>query len=278
MGIGEYIFYLVIAFSLILLLITGITLIRRGRASRQKNIVLLGIIDIFVCLSYFLIAFTEFWIYINIQMVFIQCLYLIFIKTTFYQKSNSIFRKLLIITISFGSVCIIFAIAIAAGVMEKATFERTIDVICTNIAIIPVFLWYSKSANTARQKLAEKNVEPWILARLRILSISAFIGAFIQISDFLRLDPSSNLGDPNNFIGLTVFYIQSTIAVICSLFQYFAWMMPQKLKSYFNRNHTNDEDIEKLKIMPDEEIFRQLKEDSTKEKQSNGVERGGGNI
>jgi hypothetical protein len=125
---------------------------------------------------------------------------------------------------------------------------------------MPVFLWYASEAYNARKKLIGKDVEPWILTRLRILSISSFIGAFVQISDFLRIYPAVGVADIGNSISLTIFYVQSSIAVACSVFQYFAWVMPSKLKSYFNRNYIKSNDSERINNLTEDEILKQMRE------------------
>jgi hypothetical protein len=263
MEMAQLLFYSIIGVSLILLLITGITLMARGKASHQINLTILGFIDILVFFSYILIAFTEFWLYINIQMVIIHVLSLIFIKQTFYHKTQSAFRAILIFILICGAVLIIIQIGVLTGDIIKNEVVWTIDVFCTNAIIMPVFFWYAISANNARKKLIGKNVEPWILGRLQIISISAFIGAFLQVSDFLRLNSMISLGDFANPLGFTVFYIQSTIAVICSICQYFAWIMPPKMKAFFNRNFQKDTDLEQLNHLSDEEILRQFRGDTS---------------
>jgi len=263
MTVGEIILYTIIALSLTLLIITGVSLIRRGKASNQYNLVILGINELLICISYILIAFTDFWIYINIQMVTLDVLYLIFIRKTFYQKRTLTFRLILINVLGLGAICIGIAIAHSLQLIEKNTIVRLIDTICTNGLIIPVFLWYFLSAKKARIRLKGMDVEPWILTRLKIIEISSLLGAFVQVSDFLRIYPAVDLADPNNIISVIIFYIQSTMAVVGAVLQYFAWMMPPKLKNRINKNYKKDADLDKIKKLSEDEILFRFKEDST---------------
>lgn len=151
------------------------------------------------------------------------------------------------------------ALLMKLSIMEVSFSTRLIGFISQNAANMPVFLWYSYHSYRAFKLLRNKQIEPWILTRMKMNSISAFVMAFVSIPDVFRLDPSVLYADPSNPISVFIFYSQGFIVMFFCVTQFLAWFMPSNLKRFFNRKYEFPKDFVKSNTLTEEDYIYLLK-------------------
>jgi hypothetical protein len=92
------------------------------------------------------------------------------------------------------------------------------------------------SSYSAYQKIKNKNIQPWIKVRYKLVAFVSFILSFNNIPEYFQ-PKGTTWGDPDNIISLAVFGTTAIISVIFAFGFSLAWMMPNWLKKFFNRNY-----------------------------------------
>lgn len=262
MNIGEIIFYPIVLISLILLLVTGFVVLRNGLRNQQKNLIILSIAYFLTVTFYILLTLTELWLFINLVLAAIYFCILFFVRMTFYSKTKKTFRIMLVIMIITSVVMIYFAVATyTLQIYERNVITRSIDVFSMLIISVPVFLWYALLADRNSKNFKKKDIEPWIYIRLRIISLSSIIGAFLFVPDLLRINPEIAAADPDDPISLAVFSLQAIVTIFYGISQFIAWVMPPKLKDYYNQKHGYVKNKDQLESLSEEDILKQLRGD-----------------
>lgn len=233
--------------SLFLLLLTGIVILLKGLNNKSLNLHLLGIAFILMAISMFLLIFIKiWWLYDLIQTINI-ILILFFVKNTFNIEKKYPFRYILAICLflQISLICLVLSIH-NFSLIEITPFIRFLTVFLISTPMFIGFMWYSKNAYTSYKNMKEKSVEKWLQMRLKLISISSFVFAFIYFPDYFRLDPSIGVADFNHPISIISFYIMLVINVVFTISQFLAWIMPNWFKNYLNRNNKKDIDNENI--------------------------------
>ncbi len=184
---------------------------------------------------------------------------IIFTNLTFYKNRNS-HAKLVLITVIIISILMIY-------LQTLLMIKRTPLIHYLRYAIqIPyhflVFNWLGFSSLQAYKRIKNQDIEPWIKARYKLVFIFSFIMSLSSITQFFRPYDIA-FGDPTNVISLILFGITSIIAITCGIGFTLAWVMPNWLKRYLNRNYQPLEE----KVFSEEELMNLIrKELSSKNK------------
>lgn len=164
----------------------------------------------------------------------------IFTNLTFHKNRKSPAKLILIVVIVLAIIQLIFH-----GMMS---IERTPLIYYLKVSFdLPynflVFNWMAWSSYSAYKIVKNQDIEPWIKVRFRLISILSFIMSFHGIPEFFQ--PYDILwGTPSNLISVLVFGTTAVLAVIFSVGFFFAWIMPNWLKKYLNRNYQTVKDSE----------------------------------
>ena len=252
------VFYPFLAFSVLLLAISGIILIKKANSTKQWNLVLLGIANILTVVIFVLLVFTEFWVAINMIFVIAYLSIIVFVKMTFSTVSKKMYKTLVTLCLVLGCYMIFNSFFFRLSLIELTSVTRTIGLLVQIGISFPVFFWFSLHSFRACKLLKDKKIEPWILWRMKVNMLSALIMAFYQIPDILRIDPSVEYADPTNPISMLIFYTQGIIVMFFSISQFIAWVMPSVLKRYLNRNYEIPKDLVDSMNISESQIMKQL--------------------
>jgi hypothetical protein len=193
-------------------------------------------------------------------------LIVIFTNQTFHKNRNSQGTLILIIIIFLAIFMIVFHTEYVYLFVIEIPHERSpftfylkqgVDLVFTFLT----FAWMSWSSNEAYKKLKNQDIEPWIKARYKLISMSSFLISLQGIPEIFRpWDlPPSEITHPSILI---IFGITAILAMICSLTITLAWFMPNRLKNYYNKDFSVIEDEE----YSEEELIKKISEELKKGK------------
>ncbi|MFW9929760.1 MAG: hypothetical protein ACFFD1_10245 [Candidatus Thorarchaeota archaeon] len=241
-------------------LITCIFLMIRTIKIKQLSLIPLVLFFFFNPLELILIFLTNTSLIVN--MLSNICL-VIFTKVTFYRERKSAFIYLLIALIIVKIIdfmlklYIPFSIPLNFIVSPLLVPYYYLFLVITSSSIILSYPWLSIAALKYYNKVKVREIEPWVKFRYKligystlIISLNGLLYLFIPIDTYNweRLD--------SFIIGLLII-INTTIFSIANLI---AWLMPQILKNYLNRNYQGT--IEQN--LTEEEIMNKIREDTSK--------------
>lgn len=247
-----------IVVCLILFLYTGLMLMHRGIKNKQNNFVLLGLSYILMCLLYSVLLLSPNW-FLNDLLTLIQyILALLFIRNTFYKGRRSHFKVLIILLIvSWLPIAYLSLNIHILSTFEMTFMRKLLTRLFQNLITILVFGWLGFSSISAMKSLENKDIEPWILKRMKIVGYSSFVVMLSHLPDLLNLNPDVGYLDFQVPITQVIFYLQLGILMFFMLSQFLAWTMPKKLKDYLNRNF-EPKSGESIKDITEDEVLRQL--------------------
>ncbi|MFX0072827.1 MAG: hypothetical protein ACFFAO_17245 [Candidatus Hermodarchaeota archaeon] len=184
---------------------------------------------------------------------------LIFVKLTFYRDKKSPFKLFMFIVITLKIVSLLIGIFIAPFTFPMLSTVSKKEIIyfliykliaCVNLTIS--YSWLAYSALKYHQTIKHQSIEPWIKRRYQIIGFSALILLIEAVAILFWPNSAEGLRDPQ---ALLIGFIMTLETVIFSIGSIIGWMMPKKLKNYFNKDFTYgieeplDEDklLEKIK-------------------------------
>ena len=177
---------------------------------------------------------------------------LIFIKFTFYKNTRSLFPYLMVLffiskiagsTISFFYD---FRVPLVTAILDEEILLYQFYKIVIILEVSPAFLWLTFAAFRTYNNLKNYEIGPWVKKRYLIITYSSLIFALSNISTIMF---PSVPGYENVNIVHSIFIASSFL--VFSFGNLIAWVMPTKLKKYFNRNFSStfDDDISEEEIM-----------------------------
>jgi len=176
---------------------------------------------------------------ILIAIAFVMCV--IFTNLTFHKaRKSSIPLLILIVTLINSIIFIIFNLLRDIADSAPLYYATIIyDFIYRSI----IFGWLGWSSLKAYKKIKDKDIEPWIKARYKIVSAVSFLICFERIVRIFQ-PWYQEFGDPNYIESYIVFGIISIMAIIFALGFALAWFMPKWFKRYLNKGYQHVEDKE----------------------------------
>ena len=259
-----YIFLVIFIFSL---LITGTYLLLRAFQVKLKNLYFMAFGLVIIAVGY--IGRYAFNLGNNFEEIFVSSgfiLIVIFTNQTFHKNRNSQGIHILIIIICLAIFMVVFHAEYVYFFVIEIPLERSpftfylkqgVDLVFTFLT----FAWMSWSSNEAFKKLKNQDMQPWIKARYKLISISSFLISLEGIPEMFRPwnVPSTEI---THLSVLIIFGITAILAMICALIFILAWFMPNSLKNYYNKDFSIIEDEE----FSEEELLKILSEELKKRK------------
>ena len=251
----EIIQFIILVPAAILSLIAGIFLIIRGKDKLDKGMISLGIsyiMMIFFIIVYGFALVAQIFDYTIIYVVYIGVN--IFTKFTFYENRQSIFKSIVILNTVNYIILAIPKILLLLNLYEDILMSHTVRILDNVFSItwaIIVFGWLVYSGIESYIQLKDKKVQPWIKKRLLLVIFSAFINMMISVPDLIDELTNQILHD-------YVFYFQMVLIATFMVLQFLAWIMPKRLKNFFNRGYVieKDDDIG----LAEADIIKQMSE------------------
>jgi len=228
-----WIFAILLILFIVSLLVVGIFFLIKGNQNKMKNLVVIGIGFIAMVIGFigsFVFnlgfAFQEVFVFIGFVLL------VVFTNMTFYKGRKSKAKVALIVTVILGSIQLILMTLHIYFSINTYYLRVTLDVPYTFL----VFNWMAWSSYSAYQKIKNKNIQPWIKVRYKLVALVSFILSFNNIPEYFQ-PTGTQWGDPDNIISLAVFGTTAVISVIFAIGFGVAWLMPNRLKEFFNRNY-----------------------------------------
>ncbi len=237
------------------MVIVGFFLIYKGIQNRMKNLRLVGygyitlVIGIIGNLVFNLgPLFQEFFVFAAFLLT------VIFTNRTFYKSKKKIANYILIVVIILGIIQFFYyLIEVPTAVLIYIWIA--LDTPYTLV----VFNWLAWSSYSAYKALKKHDIQPWIKVRYKMIAIFSFILSFHNIPEFFQ-PLNVGWGDPSNIASLAVFGATAILAAIFSIGFAFAWIMPKKIKDYYNRHYKSLEDLE----INEKDLLDQLRDELSK--------------
>ena len=234
---------------IVILFITGLFLLVRMHKTKLYN--LAGLVAFFLLfpmqlLGQFLFPFMIYAIITGTGYIFL----LFFIQNTFYRESNFPFLIILIIMVILRILDFFIRLTYEFTIPESSILEAgTLPIYYTFMTIVALetmisFLWLARAAYITHKKIKNEDIEPWIKNRYVFIEISSLIFA---ISGFVLIFwPSSTLGltPTGTTINLVYTLFIGNVLILFAITSLIGWVMPSKLKVYFNKNYEPLEDKE----------------------------------
>ena len=228
-----WIFAILLILFIVSLLVVGIFFLIKGNQNKMKNLIVTGIGFIAIVIGFigsFIFnlgaVFQEVFVFIGFVLI------VVFTNLTFYKGRKSKAKVVLIVTVFLGIIQLILMTLQVHFSISTYYFRVTLDVPFTFL----VFNWMAWSSYSAYQKIKNKNIQPWIKVRYKLVAFVSFILSFNNIPEYFQ-PIGTTWGDPDNIISLAVFGTTAVISVIFAIGFSLAWMMPNRLKKFFNRNY-----------------------------------------
>jgi len=171
-----------------------------------------------------------------------------FVKYTFYTDRKSSFSFILISVI----ITKIFNIVLYAitDIELSAVLYLSVQGSTTFIISITSF-WLSYASLSAYHKIKRSEISPWVKKRYLIVGISAI---FLAAQSFpIILFPYRASFESPLMATITILIV--FLNIIFAVLSLIAWVMPKKIKDYFNRNYSKSEDED----LSEEELLAQVK-------------------
>ncbi len=241
---------IIVIIFIILRIVIGFIVLERARRTKLTNLYVLTAMFFNEGIGYiFLISLIDNSFLFNLIIPLNWILYLVFTDRTFYKDKKSPFLIFLAINITFNVFLIIVSGIYQFGPTHDLLFFHLGRIgVSFGMGIMISWLIYASLQSYSKIK-ANESVEPWIKARYLLIVLYGFGTIGIALSwSFVPIDKSIN-----------IFYFTTSLSLlILILGQYLAWVMPNVLKSFLNRNFKPAKVPEEL---DEEEILRSFQED-----------------
>lgn len=244
---AQVIIFIMGAVLLIINLFIGSYLLIRIRKAGLSNIYWLSFYFFFTVIEYLLrmvyaagrplVGVNVFsWIYYIFNLTGHFSL-ILFVKYTFYTDRRSLFSFVLIsaLIVKIFNV-IVYSIT---DIELSAELYLIIQASTTYIIAISSF-WLSFASLSAYHKVKKSKISPWVKKRYLILGVSSiFLAA--QSFPIIIFPYRASFESP---LMATITILIVFLNIIFAVLSLIAWVMPKKIKDYFNRNYSNSEDEE----------------------------------
>lgn len=173
---------------------------------------------------------------------------ILFVKYTFYTDRRSAFSFVLISAIIIK---IFNVIIYAITDIELSSDLYLIGQITATYIISISSFWLSFASLSAYNKIKKSNISPWVKKRYLIVGISSlFLAA--QSFPIVLFPYRASFESP---LMATITIIIVLLNIIFAMLSLIAWIMPKKLKGYFNKDYSKLEDKE----LSEEQLLAQVK-------------------
>jgi hypothetical protein len=241
-------------------LITAIFLLIRAIKIKQLNLIPLVLFFFLNPLEILLILLVGTSIVVNMLS---NISLLFFTKFTFFRDRKSPFTYLLISLILVKIIDVIlklyipFALPLSFVVSPSEVPYFCLYLSLTSLSILLSYPWLGLTALRYYHSIKTRNIEPWIKIRYKLIGYSSLIITINAVLYLFMPVDTYNWEQMDSFIIGLLITIDTTIFSIANLF---AWVIPKKLKNYFNRHYQGDLEEE----LTEEEVMSKVREDLDK--------------
>jgi len=223
------------AIYLCTLLAASIFLLYRGYQTRLYNLIFLSLSYLSAAISQIGSVLLDISLLLEIIILSLSFIFLvIFTNLTFHEDHKPFTSRLiLIITLINYFIQVYLAYLVWIGTTTLVFFVYTLHMFFERFI---VFYWYGWSSYRTYIKLRSPNIEPWIIVRYKLISITAalfIIQSFILFFQFWNI----SFGDPDGLQSDIIFGSSSIIVIIASIGVILAWFMPNWFKSYLSKDY-----------------------------------------
>lgn len=251
----EIIQLIILVPAAILSLIAGIFLIILGKEKSDKGMISLGISYILMICFFIVWGFNLASKIIDYTIIYVVYMGMnFFTKFTFHESRKSFFKSIVILTTGNYIILVIPKILLLFNLFEdffKSYTGKILDNVFSVTWAIIVFGWLTYSSIDSYNQIKNKKVQPWIKKRLILVIYSAILEMFVSVPDLIDIFTNRIYHD-------YVFYIQMIIIATIMVTQFFAWIMPKRLKKLFNRGYIIEKEDDT--VLSEEEIIKLLLE------------------
>ena len=241
--------YIFVMLCYVLILFTGTFLFIRMVKTHLKNLFGLAMFFLLFGTQFFLGFFNIIIIYAIVSEIALIFL-LFFIRSTFHKESKIFFPLAVLLLIILKIVATVLRILYEFKIPPTSPLDPSIIpfyyllVLTVSTQLIISFSWLAYAELSMYRRIKSSNIEPWVRKRYLILGLSSTF--FILNGLVLPLVPI--VGDYEN-LPFTIL-IAITIYVF-SIGNLIGWVMPKRLKDYFNRNYkpTSEDDISEKDLL-----------------------------
>lgn len=232
---------------------TGIYLVIRAIQKKIKTVLFLGSGFILSMLSIiFVIIFELSWDDVAFPLMLAYFFMIPFTQLTFHRNGNQAYWLLYILMTALIIIKVIFAY------WHKIAPDRFNNAISTIVEIIITFIafaWSGAAALQAYHIVKKDDIEPWIKKRLQLFGVGSWIMAFQGFPQILWIITDTAIEEEST-ITIIVMILAVLIVAIFAFLMIISWIMPHKVKLFFNKGHQIKEP-EELSLN-EEDIMKQL--------------------
>jgi hypothetical protein len=249
--------YIFVIFCMALILFTGVFLLFRMIRTNLKNLFGLGMFFVIFATQFFLGFFDLIMIYAILSELALIFL-LFFIKSTFHKESKLFFSIILTLIIVLKIIDTILRLLFGFKIPPTSSINPSeipfyyFLVIIVSTQLVISFSWLTYAELSMYLRLKSHNIQPWVKKRYLILGISS---TFFILNGFI-LPFIPIVGD---FENLPYTILVAITIYVFSIGNLIGWVMPKRLKAYFDRNykHASENDISERELL--DKINHQLK-------------------
>jgi hypothetical protein len=240
-----------------LLLIVGLNLLYKSINTKIKNLAFLTAFHLGAAFAAFFQMFNSYSdevIYnLIVKILYFSCVIFLslFIRLTFYKDKRSPFTLILLIS------TVVFIISLIVGVINPTSIKDIyyfLGQFTLNILIMIAAYWYGFVALKQYNTFKNQDIQPWIKKRYLISSMTSFCfassGLSSTIIEIINWELSIRI------ISIISLLITTILLITFVIGSFLAWVMPERLKRFFNKGYQ----ISNEKELSEEEIMEQLKE------------------
>jgi hypothetical protein len=254
---------IIIIVCLVAIFLTGIFLFIRMNKTDLYN--LFGLAAFFIVYGIQLLGEFSFPIIVNAVLAQMCIIFLLFfIKNTFYKESLRGFPLIILIFVLLKAIDFFLRLEYNFQIPQETDLTKSeiqiyyIFVTIAFLEVAPTLTWLSYSSFNVYYNLKRYEIEPWVKIRYLLIGFSSLMLALSNISSFfLPYQGGYESVNPIHIVFIAISFI------IFSFGNLIAWLMPKKLKIYFNRNYkpkvqedlSENELMEKIKSQLSEEII-----------------------
>ena len=250
----------------VLFVIIGMLIINQSFRTKVKNLRYLGLFILFVGSFFIVSAIGQFitldiitdtiFTIVNQISIYLSFTFAgFFVKETFHKENKRIYSLIIpIILIGFIATLLmeIYLVGKIFSALDALPFWMASNAI-TGIYISIIGVWTTHASNSAFRNVKLLDIEPAIKHRYKLFTISGV--SFIIIGLVFAI-PYSWLFN-NELLSSIITLITSLNILIFNIVNYLIWMMPSKIREYFNKGYTPTQPDDKG--LTEEEIMEQLK-------------------
>ena len=234
----ENVLPVILMICIFVILFTGVFLLYRMIKTKLFNLFGLAMFFILYGIQFigaFLFPYVFAAFFSQICLLFL----IIFIKNTFYKDSKSFLTPIVIITfivlkVFSTTIALLYNFKIPPTILIRPSqffiYYTYVTLIVLEVTIPSI--WLACNALKIYRRLKNYDIEPWVKKRYLLIAIPSLIFAASAIASyFMPLQGGFEATHPV----VSIFVASSFI--IFSFGNLFAWVMPKKLKKYYNRNY-----------------------------------------